>query len=86
MTTAEYLIEKYGLTLTIPQLGEVIHMKYGSICNLISADRFPIPTYKLTGTRVADARAVADYLDSQYEQSVANQCNHQYPQRALESP
>lgn len=60
-----YLIEKYGLRLSLDQLGAELDMSAGAIRNQISEGRFPIPTYLDQGRRWADYRDVAEYLDSQ---------------------
>jgi hypothetical protein len=58
-----YLIEKYGLRLTLPQQAEALGRKESTIRNQISADTYGIPTYVEAGKRWADARDVADYFD-----------------------
>ena len=59
-----YLLEQYGLRLTLDQLGEVLGMSAGSIRNQISEDRFPVLTYLDQGRRYADYRDVAEHLDA----------------------
>jgi len=63
MKTLDILINKYGPTLTIAQLGEVLHKSEGTLANDIGAGRCPVPTYKEGGKRVASATDVAEYLD-----------------------
>ena len=64
--TESYLIEKYqSLQLDARQLGEVLGMTYKGVLNAISAERFPVHTYKCGKLRVADIRDVAAYLDAQ---------------------
>ncbi len=66
MTTAQYLINKYGnITLTTKQLAEVLHMTPESLLVAVSGERLPVHTYKLGNRRVADVRDVAAYLDNQ---------------------
>lgn len=68
MTTEQWLINQYDtLTLTMPQLAKILHMKDKSLTNAISAGRCPVHTYKSAGRRVADIRDVAAYLDSKRE-------------------
>ncbi len=65
-TTEQYLIDKYNsLTLTTPQLAEVLHMKVKPLQNAISAERCPVHTYKIGKRRVADVRDVAEWMDRQ---------------------
>lgn len=65
--TEKYLLDKYQtLALDAEQLAEVMRMKDSKcVLNAISADRFPVKTYKLGKKRVADVRDVAAYIDSQ---------------------
>lgn len=64
-----YLLERYGIRLTLDQLGEVLGMSAGSIRNQISEERFAIPTYLDQGRRFADHRDVSEYLDQLREQA-----------------
>lgn len=64
-----YLIEKYGLRLTLDDLAQELDMAAGTIRNQISEDRFPIDTYLDQGRRFADYRDVAEYLDRLREQA-----------------
>ena len=59
-----YLIERYGLRLSLEQLGQELDMSAGSIRNQISEGRFPVLTYLDQGRRWADYRDVAAHLDS----------------------
>ena len=63
MTTGQTLLDRYGLTLTIKDLSNVMHMKEKSIQNAISANRFPIRTVKTGKKRLATYRDVAAFLD-----------------------
>lgn len=58
-----YLIERYGLRLSLDDLGRELSMSPGAIRNQISEGRFPIPTYLDQGRRWADHRDVAEHLD-----------------------
>jgi hypothetical protein len=61
--SAAYLVDRYGLRLSVEQLGEVLDITPGAVRNQVSAGRFPIPTYLDGGRRWADYRDVAEYLD-----------------------
>lgn len=64
--TESYLLEKFeSLTLDARQLAGVLGMTYKGLLNAISAERFPVHTYKCGKQRVADIRDVAAYLDAQ---------------------
>jgi hypothetical protein len=58
-----YLIEKYGLRLTLHQLAEALGREESTIRNQLSAETFEIPTYMDGGKRWADVRDVAEYFD-----------------------
>jgi len=64
LLTRAYILEKYGPRMTLAQLAQLLLMSEGTIRNQISAETFPIPTYKEGGARFAPYDAVADYLDS----------------------
>lgn len=63
----EMLFEKYGARLTTADLGEVLHKSPDVVRNEISAETFPIPTYKDTDAQrspwYADLRDVVEYLN-----------------------
>jgi hypothetical protein len=59
-----YLIEKYGLRLTLDDVGRELGVSAGSIRNQISEDRFPVPSYVDQGRRWVDYRDLAEHLDS----------------------
>ncbi|WDR90601.1 hypothetical protein [Burkholderia ambifaria] len=63
LLTRAYILEKYGPRMTLAQLAQLLIMSEGTIRNQISAETFPIPTYKEGGGRFAAYDAVADYLD-----------------------
>jgi|688.fasta_scaffold1121758_2 hypothetical protein len=58
-----FLMERYGLRLTLDQVAEVLGMSVGAVRNQISKRTFPIPTYSDQGRRWADAQDVAEYVD-----------------------
>jgi hypothetical protein len=64
MSTLEILLKHYGIVITLEQLVPLIGMKsIKAAQNAVSAQSFPIPTYRSGKRRVADARDVAEYLD-----------------------
>lgn len=85
MDTVQYLLEEYkSWTINSDALAEITHMESAKcVTNAISAGRFPIPTYRANGRRVADVRAVAAYLDKQHEDAVkAHEAEQQRLRRA----
>ena len=66
-STLDYVIDRYGLRLTTADLADVFKTTPDAIRTQISAERFPIATYKdhdgERAPRYADARDVAEYLD-----------------------
>jgi hypothetical protein len=64
VSTLEALSAKYGVNLSLKELGEVIKMRPESIRNAIGAERFPIPTHRIGKIRIAKAADVARYLDA----------------------
>ncbi|HWH75079.1 MAG TPA: hypothetical protein VNV16_12530 [Methylibium sp.] len=71
LVTQVIVADKYGLRLSVEQLGEVLGLKRGTIYNQISAGTFPIPTYVDGGGRWADYRDVAAHLDACRERAAA---------------
>lgn len=59
--------EKYGLRLTIQQLGEALCLAPQTIYNQIAKGQFKVPTYVDGGKRYCDYRSLASYLDLQKE-------------------
>ena len=59
----EDLTDKYGATMTIPDLAEVLHVTKGCIYNKISQDKFEIPIIKVGGRNVALTNDVVDYFN-----------------------
>ncbi|MGN8190599.1 MULTISPECIES: hypothetical protein [Burkholderia] len=64
LLTRAYILEKYGPRMTLAQLAQLLLLSEGTIRNQISAETFPIPTYKEGAARYASYDAVADYLDN----------------------
>ncbi|MFM0407482.1 hypothetical protein [Paraburkholderia dipogonis] len=63
LLTRAYILEKFGVRLTMGQLATLLAMSEGTIRNQVSAETFPIPTYKEGASRYASYDAVAEYLD-----------------------
>lgn len=66
-----YLLDKYGPRLTMQQLAEVLGIAHGTLRNRLSAGALRVKTYVDGGTRYADFRDVASYLDECREQTPA---------------
>ena len=62
--TQAYLLETYGPRLTMKQAADALGIGLGTIRNRISAGTISLPTYLDGGSRFADSRDVAAYLDS----------------------
>ncbi len=69
LLTRAYILEKFGVRLTMQQLAQLLTMSEGTIRNQISAETFPIPTYREGGARYAPYDAVAEYLDRMSDQA-----------------
>lgn len=50
---------------TMEELSELLCMSTKGILNAVSAERFPIPTYKVGKHRVADREVVRHYFEAQ---------------------
>jgi hypothetical protein len=72
LLTRAYILENYGVRLNMAQLSRLLVMSEGTIRNQISAETFPVPTYKEGGARYAAYDAVADYLDEMSESARRN--------------
>ncbi|MFM0479086.1 hypothetical protein PQQ81_01005 [Paraburkholderia strydomiana] len=69
LLTRAFILERYGVRLTMGQLATLLAMSEGTIRNQVSAETFPIPTYKEGASRYAAYDAVAEYLDKMSEQA-----------------
>lgn len=58
-----YLLEKYGPRLNMQDLAKVLGIAHGTLRNRLSAGTLKVRTYHDGGTRYADFRDVAEYLD-----------------------
>lgn len=63
MLTTLYLIERYGLRLTMEQLAQVLGLAVATLHARIARGELGIPTYVDGKMRFADVRDVAEYLD-----------------------
>lgn len=63
MLTTVYLIERYGLRLTMEQLAQVLGLAVATLHARIARGELDIPTYVNGKMRFADVRDVAEYLD-----------------------
>lgn len=63
MLTTVYLIERYGLRLTMEQLAQVLGLAVATLHARIARGELGIPTYVDGKMRFADVRDVAEYLD-----------------------
>jgi hypothetical protein len=64
LMTQAFLVERYGLRLTMDQLAEALSVGKSTIYNQVSAGTFPVPTYLDGNKRFADYRDLATYLDA----------------------
>ncbi|WP_454805194.1 hypothetical protein [Paraburkholderia fungorum] len=69
LLTRAFILEKFGARLTMAQLATLLAMSEGTIRSQVSAEVFPIPTYKERAARYASYDAVAEYLDSMAEKA-----------------
>jgi len=61
--TQGYIVDKFGLRLTMEQLAECIGIAVNTIYNQVAKGVFPVKTYRDGKQRWADYRDVAQYLD-----------------------
>ncbi|MGX7006178.1 hypothetical protein [Caballeronia sp. KNU42] len=71
LLTQAYILEKFGPRLTMAQLATLLCLSEGTIRNQVSAECFPIPTYKEGAGRFAAYDTVAEYLDAMSEKARA---------------
>ncbi|MFM0647261.1 hypothetical protein PQR14_23300 [Paraburkholderia bryophila] len=69
LLTRAFILERFGVRLTMGQLATLLAMSEGTIRNQISAETFPIPTYKEGAARYASYEGVAEYLDKMSEKA-----------------
>lgn len=69
MNLEKWLLEKYGPTMTLEQVGGCLHLDIGTIYNQISARRFPIKTWKEGKQRLAATEHVAAHIDSKVREA-----------------
>lgn len=64
LITQAFVVERFGLRLSVEQLAVVLGLSKGAIYNQISAGTFPVKTYLDSGKRWADYQHVAEHLDA----------------------
>ena len=70
LVTQAFIVERYGIRLSVDQLAAVLGLSKGAVYNQISAGTLPVKTYLDAGKRWADYRDVAEHLDACREQAV----------------
>lgn len=63
LITQAFVVEKYGMRLSVEQLAELLGLSKGALYNQFSAGTCPVKTYIDGGKRWADYRDVAKHLD-----------------------
>lgn len=63
LMTRAYLLDKYGMRLSMEELAEVMDLKPGTVYNMLAKGELKIRTYKEGIRRYAPYDAVADYFD-----------------------
>ena len=58
------LVERYGITMSVVDMAEVLHVRTQSIYNKISKNDFDIPVFKIGRKVLAYTKDVSDYLDN----------------------
>ena len=71
LLTQAFLLEKYGPSLNMEQLGPLLGIKGQTVSNKASAGTLGIPTVLRDGKRWADYRDVAAYFDAEREKAAA---------------
>lgn len=64
LVTQAFVVEKYGIRLTVDQLAAVLGVTKPALYNQFSARSCPVKTYLDGGKRWADYRHVAEHLDA----------------------
>ncbi len=67
MTTEEWLWDRYGPTLTVDDLAQVLKKSPGTVRNYLYNGKMPIRSYREGHARMFPVKAVADYLDKRGE-------------------
>lgn len=58
------LVKRYGPTMTIQNLSEVLKITKGAIYNKLSKNKFEIDVFKLGGKVFAETSDVVTYIDN----------------------
>lgn len=66
MTTLDLLLHRFNgkITLNVSDIAQILGYCENHCRNLISQNKFPIPTFLMGSRRVARVDAVASYLDN----------------------
>lgn len=60
----QYLLNKYGVRLTLPEVSEVLKVPVGTLRNWRTKNKMPFNTYR-DGMKVyVDAKTLSEYLES----------------------
>lgn len=59
-----YLLEKYGVRLSLSELAEELGISINTVRNQLSKETFPIPTYLDGGQRFAAVEDVAAHVQA----------------------
>lgn len=70
LVTQAFILERYGLRLSIPELAAVLGIEPKTLYNKVSAGTCPVPTYVDGGKRFADYRDVAKHFDAMRAKAV----------------
>lgn len=63
LMTRMYILEKYGVRLSMEQLAEVLGLHVQTVYNQVNLGELQLATYKDGGRRWVAYDAVADYVD-----------------------
>lgn len=64
LITQAFVVERYGMRLSVEQIADILGLTKGSVYNQISAGTLPVKTYLDGGKRYADYQHVAEHLDA----------------------
>lgn len=64
LLTQAYVLDRYGMRVSMEQLAELLDVEKRTLYNKVSAKTLSIPTYVDNGKRWADYRDVAQHFDA----------------------
>lgn len=67
LVTQAFIVERYGLRLSVEQLAEALGITKQAVYNQVSAGTLPVKTYVDGGKRWCDYRELARHLDEMAE-------------------